>query len=153
MIQNPVLLYGFYIGIMLLVGFTTAFLFPPDSWYDGLKKPSWNPPNWLFGPVWTVLYIFIGIAGAKIAQSFLPGGAMGLWWAQWALNGAWTALFFGAHMLGVALIEILILFAVIVAFIIVVWPISSTAALLFVPYAAWVGFATILNATIWWLNS
>ncbi|MEM1364636.1 MAG: TspO/MBR family protein [Pseudomonadota bacterium] len=152
MTSSPILLYAFYIGAMFVVGFTTAFLFPPDAWYRALEKPSWNPPDWLFGPVWTVLYIFIGVAGAKISQSFLPGGAMGLWWAQWALNGAWTALFFGFHQLGIALIEILILLAVIVTFIFVAWPLSKTAALLFVPYAAWVGFATVLNATIFWMN-
>ncbi|MEO0636036.1 MAG: TspO/MBR family protein [Pseudomonadota bacterium] len=152
MSANPAWTYALYIGAMFAVGFTTAFLFPPDEWYRALEKPSWNPPDWLFGPVWTVLYVLIGVAGAKISQSFLPGGTLGLWWVQWALNGAWTALFFGFHQIGIALIEIVILLAVIIAFIIFAWPLSQTAALLFVPYAMWVAFAAALNAAIFWMN-
>ena len=152
MTRSPAFTYAFYIIAMFAMGFTTAYFFQPGDWYDALAKPEFNPPNWVFGPVWTLLYVLIGISGAKVALSFIPGGMLGLWWLQWVLNGAWTAAFFGAQMIGVALIVILFLLAVIIAYIVSEWEESKTASLLFVPYAAWVAFATALNATIWWMN-
>ena len=128
--------------------------FGPGAWYEGLAKPSWNPPNWLFGPVWTALYIGIAVAGWLVwkqsGQRRTP--ALALWIAQLALNAAWSWLFFGLHRPDLALGNILALLACIVAFAVAARPLSPAAAWLFVPYALWVSFATTLNASIWQLN-
>lgn len=124
----------------------------PGGWYAGLAKPSFNPPAWLFGPVWTVLYVLIAIAGWRVWQRDRTGWPMKLWWAQMALNFLWTPVFFGAHQLGLALVVILLMLAAILAFIAAAWRLDRGAAWLFVPYAAWVAFASLLNGSIWMLN-
>jgi len=136
------------VGGGLLIGFLTA----PGEWYAGLAKPSFNPPNWLFAPVWTVLYVLIGIAGWRIWNHFRDIAAMKFWVAQMAFNFLWSPVFFGAEMPGAALVIIVILLALILAFIASAWNRDRIAAWLFVPYAAWVGFATVLNFSIWQLN-
>ena len=87
------------VGGGLLIGFLTA----PGPWYEALAKPSFNPPNWLFGPVWTVLYVFIAIAGWRIWQRERPGTAMKLWWLQLVLNFLWSPVFFALQQIGLAL--------------------------------------------------
>ena len=140
--------------ILLVLGGGTLIgaLTGPDNWYAELEKPAFNPPGWLFGPVWTTLYILIAIAGWRLWQNARNSLAMKLWWLQLALNFAWSPAFFAAHQIGLALAIILALLAVIFAFIGVAWRTDRTAALLFVPYAAWVSFASVLNGAILALN-
>jgi tryptophan-rich sensory protein len=134
------------VGIGLLIGSVTR----PDGWYAALAKPAFNPPNWVFGPVWTVLYVLIAIAGARTWEG--RTGGSDLWLAQMALNFAWTPVFFGLHRPGMALAVILALLVAILAFIASRWRADRVAALLFAPYAAWVAFACVLNAAIVALN-
>lgn len=124
----------------------------PDGWFADLQKPSFQPPNWLFGPVWTVLYVFIGIAGARIFMKNAQGPAFRIWIGQMILNFLWSPSFFSLHSLGIALAVILVLLATILAFIRLAWPIDRLSAMLFVPYALWVSFATLLNASLIALN-
>ena len=136
------------VGGGLLIGSVTA----PEEWYAGLEKPAFNPPGWMFGPVWTVLYVLIAVAGWRIWQRDRGGLAMKLWWAQLALNFLWSPVFFSAHWIGVALVVVLLLLATIIAFIGVARRRDRVAAWLFVPYAAWVAYASALNASILALN-
>jgi benzodiazapine receptor len=125
------------------------------TWYAGLAKPSFNPPNWVFGPVWTVLYLAIAVAGWRVwCRRAQPGAraALAAWSVQLALNLGWSLVFFGARLIGAALVEIGVLLAAIVATIVLSWRVDRAAGWLLVPYAAWVGFATVLNAALWRLN-
>jgi tryptophan-rich sensory protein len=125
------------------------------GWYDTLNKPFFTPPSWLFGPVWSVLYLMIAVSGWLVWHRRGFAGApvaMGLFVAQLVLNFLWSAVFFGLRAPGLGLVEILVLWAAILATILAFRPISSLAALLLVPYLAWVTFATALNAGIWVLN-
>lgn len=125
----------------------------PGPWYDALAKPALTPPNWIFPVVWTPLYLLIAIAGWWTWTHARRSVAMALWFVQLALNAAWSWLFFGRHEIGVALVDIIALEAAIIALIVVAWkPPLRPAALMLLPYAAWVGFATYLNATFWRLN-
>ena len=131
------------IGGGLAIGYLTA----PGEWYAGLVKPSFNPPNRIFGPVWTVLYVLIALAGWRTFERDRRGWPMRLWWAQLALNFLWPLVFFAAHRIGLALVVILLMLAAILAFIAASWRQDRLAAWLFVPYAAWVAFASVLNAS------
>lgn len=126
----------------------------PGSWYAGLAKPAWTPPNWLFGPVWTVLYVAIAVAGWLVWRR--SGGrltpALYVWIAQLIANALWSYLFFGLHRPGVAGVDIAALWVLILAFIVLSWPLSRVAAGLFVPYALWVTFAAALNLALWRMN-
>jgi tryptophan-rich sensory protein len=141
-----------FLVIVLGGGLAMGRFFMPGEWYAGLAKPSFNPPGWLFGPVWTLLYVFIAIAGWRVWNRDRRGVAMKLWWGQLALNFLWTPTFFGVHQIGLAFLVIVMLLAVILAFIVSAWRLDALAAGLFVPYAAWVGFASVLNGTIWSMN-
>lgn len=127
-----------------------------DAWYDGLSKPFWNPPPWLFGPVWTALYVAMGVAAWRVwakAGGFAQAKtALGVYLFHLMLNGAWTLLFFGAHEMGWAFAEILVLWLAIAATIWLFLHHSTLAAVLLVPYLAWVTFAAALNFTIWQIN-
>jgi tryptophan-rich sensory protein len=136
------------VGGGLAIGYFTA----PGEWYAGLAKPSFNPPGWIFGPVWTVLYILIAVAGRRVCQRDRSGWSMRLWWTQLALNFLWSPVFFAAHWIGLALVVILVMLVAILAFIVAAWRLDRVAAWLFVPYAAWVAFASLLNGSIWMLN-
>lgn len=136
------------VGGGLAIGILTA----PGAWYAGLAKPAFNPPNWIFGPVWTMLYIAIALAGWRIWQIDPAGLAMKLWIAQMLLNFAWSPSFFAAQRIDAAFGIILTMFVVIVAFILTAWHQDRVSALLFLPYAAWVGFAAALNGAILMLN-
>jgi len=135
-------------GVGLLIG---AFNLP-GAWYAALHKPSFNPPDWIFAPVWTVLFILIGLAGFRTFERQPRGKAAALWALQMTLNFAWSPLFFSLHRIDVALAIILALLSAILAFIWCQWRADRVAALLFFPYAAWVGFATTLNTAILLLN-
>jgi tryptophan-rich sensory protein len=136
------------VGCGLLIGVLTA----PGPWYEALAKPSFNPPNWLFGPVWTLLYVLIAVAGWRIWQLERSSVVMKLWWLQLLLNFLWSPVFFGLEQIGPALVVILMLLGVILAFIAYAWKLDRLSTWLFVPYAAWVAFASLLNASIWTLN-
>lgn len=129
-------------------------------WYQTLAKPSWTPPNWLFGPVWTILYAMMGIAAWLVWRTEpddFPSGrkttAMVLFAAQLILNGLWSWLFFGWNLIFAAAIEIALLALLILATMVVFFRINRTSGWLFAPYLAWVAFATALNFAIWRLNA
>lgn len=145
--------YFCFILFTFLIGYSSALLSPPGAWYAGLEKASFNPSNVIFPIAWTLLYILIGLAGAKAWIAGLTGLPFLFWIAQMGLNGLWSYVFFGLHAPGWALIELLVLFATIVGFIVTTWRFARPASLLFLPYAGWVGFAGVLNAAIWSLNS
>jgi len=125
------------------------------DWYLTLNKPSWNPPGWVFGPVWTLLYTMMAIAAWLVwrkggfAQQRRP---LTLFAVQLLLNALWTPLFFGLHMLGLAFVDIILMWIAILATILAFRKVSPAAAWLLVPYLLWVTFAAILNATLWWMN-
>jgi translocator protein len=122
------------------------------SWYPLLAKPAFNPPNWIFAPVWTALYFMMAIAAWRIWRRGGARWALSLFAFQLALNLAWSIVFFGMHALGAALLEILVLLFAILATTVVFWRSDRIAGMLFVPYSAWVAFAAVLNAAIWQLN-
>jgi translocator protein len=141
-----------FLILVLGGGLVLGGLTVPGGWYAGLNKPSFNPPTWLFGPVWTVLYVLIAVAGWRVWERDRTGGPMRLWWAQLTLNFLWTPVFFAAHQIGLALVVILLMLATIVVFMAAAWRQDRVAAWLFVPYAVWVAFASVLNTSIFKLN-
>jgi tryptophan-rich sensory protein len=125
------------------------------AWYSHLNKPIFNPPNWIFGPVWTMLYLLMGVSlflvlekKLKKQKSFL----IILFSVQLFLNFLWSVIFFGLHLPAVALIEIALLWVVITLLIIDFWKFSKPAALILVPYLCWVSFASVLNLFVALLN-
>jgi len=130
--------------------------FMPGEWYAQLLKPAWNPPNWIFGPVWTALYILMAVAAWKIWRHGGFGAQrrpLSLFLVQLALNAAWSPIFFGLQEPGFAFAEILTLWVAIVGTIMAFRRVDRWAAGLLVPYLAWVTFASVLNFTLWRLNS
>ena len=149
------------LALLVWVAFTfsataTSVCIATGDWYAGLVKPTWNPPAWLFGPVWTILYALMGIAAWRVWRE---GGwrvqpwPLGLYLAQWTLNALWTPLFFGLHRPGLAFAEIIALDLAVFATLIAFWHVKRLAGALLVPYLLWVAFATVLNGTIWLLNA
>ncbi|MCX7825429.1 MAG: tryptophan-rich sensory protein [Verrucomicrobiae bacterium] len=131
-------------------------LFGPGEWYARLRKPAWNPPNWVFGPVWTTLYIMMAVAAWRVwrlADNGARRKALGLFLAQLALNAAWTPLFFGLKQPGLAFAEIVLLWIAIGATTAAFFKLDRVAAWLMAPYLAWVSFAAVLNAVLWRLNT
>ena len=127
-----------------------------SSWFQSLNKPEWNPPGWLFGPVWTTLYILMGIAFYLVwkarAFSTKKQPAMIAWIVQLVFNFFWTIIFFGWQQPGWAFAEICCLWILILITIFLFARISKLAAWLMVPYISWVSFAALLNYTIWQMN-
>lgn len=126
-----------------------------DAWYPTIAKPAFNPPDWIFAPVWTTLYIMIGISGWLVWRRHGFHGARPAFAAyaiQLVLNFAWSFLFFGAHAIGAALLEIIVLVLAVVMTIVRFRPLHGGAAALLLAYAAWVAFASVLNGAIWYLN-
>jgi len=143
-----------FIAMNFAAAFSGAF-FRPGTWYRQLRKPSWQPPDWLFGPVWTVLYGMIAVAGWRVYETAgLDAGAVALavYLVQLLLNAGWSALFFGLRRPDLALVEVVAFWGAILATVLVFYPIDALAAYLLLPYLAWVSFATVLNFTIWRLN-
>ncbi len=136
------------VGIGWLIGATNL----PGEWYAGLAKPDFVPPNWAFPVAWTILYIMIAVAGWRTYRRAPLGRAMLVWTVQLALNFAWSPVMFTMHQIGAALVILVGLFAAIATYIGLEWSRDRLAAALFVPYAAWVAFAGVLNAAIWRLN-
>ena len=146
-----------WIGICFAVasvsGSWTASEIP--GWYRTLNRPSIAPPNWVFGPVWTMLYAIMAVAAWQVWES--PASPMrtaglALFLIQLILNFAWSLIFFRHHAIGAALVEIVVMWAAIGATTLVFGRVSSSAAWLMAPYWAWVTFATVLNAAFWRLN-
>lgn len=124
------------------------------AWYPSLVKPSFNPPNWIFGPVWSVLYVMIAVAGARLVLSPADAKepALALYGVQLALNAAWSWVFFYGQALGAAAVVILALWLAILGTIAFSWTKDRLASLFLIPYLAWVSFAAVLNIAIWRLN-
>jgi len=146
-----------FVGFMLpcVLAASSGAFFRPESWYRSLSKPRWNPPDWLFPPAWTVLFVMIAVAGWLVWRAAGLAGAAGaltIWLVSLAFNGAWSWLFFGRKRMGWAFAELVLLWLSIVATILAFAPHSATAAWLLVPYLAWVTFAGALNFTLWRLN-
>lgn len=141
-----------FLGAVIVGGAVIGILTAPGPWFADLAKPPFNPPSWIFAPVWTTLYLFIAIAGWRQWQIDPAGVAMKAWFAQMLLNFIWSPLFFVAHRMDLALIVILLMLAAIVSFIATTWRMDRISALLFLPYAAWVAFASLLNGSLLGLN-
>lgn len=144
-----------FLAANVAAALTGAFC-PPGAWYQTLSKPSWTPPNWLFGPAWTVLYIMIAVAGWLAWRDAGPGGAvlpMAAYALQLLFNAFWSVAFFGLRRIGLALADAVAMALAIVACIAVFAPINALAAWLMVPYLLWVCFATALNLSILRRNS
>ena len=130
-------------------------LFLPGEWYAGLQKPSWNPPNWIFGPVWTALYTTMAIAAWLVWKR---GGfasqrvALSLFLAQLLLNALWSPLFFGLRQPALAFADIVLLWLALLGTVAAFWKARPIAGALLVPYLAWVTFASALNFAIWRIN-
>jgi tryptophan-rich sensory protein len=147
------------VGVSFCASFIGSFAtFSGNSftWYDSLKKPVFTPPDWLFGPVWTLLYLMMGIAAFLVWQKGLTKSrvriALAFFIVQLAFNAAWSMIFFGFHSVGLALFEIVFLWLAILATVISFWRVDRVAAVLLLPYIGWVSFAVILNAGIYLLN-
>ncbi|TKR54351.1 tryptophan-rich sensory protein [Allopusillimonas ginsengisoli] len=135
-------------GATALVG--SQFL--PGAWYAGLEKPFFNPPNWVFAPVWSLLYIMMAVAGWRIWRRCGVDTAIVLWAVQLVLNGLWSWVFFGLHRTGLGLIDIGVLLVLIALTTISFMRRDRVAGYLMLPYLAWVAFASILNLSLWLLN-
>jgi translocator protein len=145
------------IFLPVFVGAVSGFATIGDlsGWYSQLEKPSFNPPAQLFGPVWTTLYILMGISSFLILRSnanAIKERSGIIYFIQLALNFAWSFLFFSFHMIGIAFAEMIVLWFLILFMIITFYRINKTAALLQIPYLLWVSFAAILNFSILILN-
>lgn len=141
----------FAIGICLGVGFLGSFftINAVSTWYQTLNKPFFSPPNWIFGPVWTILYILMGISLYLVwAKKKVPA----VFWVQFILNAIWSIIFFGFKNHTLALVDIVALWAAIFLTMKAFYKINKLAGNLFIPYLAWVSFASILNLAIVLLN-
>ena len=141
-----------FIVVVLGGGTAIGLATLPGEWYAGLAKPAFNPPSWVFAPVWSTLYVLIAVAGWRSWMRAPYGPPMLAWVVQLVLNFLWSPIFFGGHMIGAAFVVILALLASILAFSKLSWPRDRVAAWLFVPYALLVAFASLLNGALWWLN-
>lgn len=144
--------YIVFVVVVVAIGALIGVNNVPGEWYQSLQKPFFNPPNWIFGPVWTTLYVLIGIAGARTWISKRMGTRMRLWFTQMVLNFLWSPIFFGMQSPAGALIIIIPMLVCILAFIALTYRRDRISMWLFVPYALWVAFATVLNASIGILN-
>lgn len=131
----------------------TGAMFEPGDWYRSLKKPSWTPPNWAFPLVWTVLYVAMAVAAARVAALPGTGQALAFWGAQIAFNTLWTPVFFGLCRMGAAMVVMLGLWLFVFLTMVAFWQHDAVAGLLFAPYLLWVTAAGALNWSVWRLNS
>lgn len=146
-----------FIGLPLLVGAASGSLTAAAvrDWYPSLIAPFGKPPNWVFAPVWTTLYIAMGLAAWRVwrhAGALGQRHALQLWGWQLLVNAAWTPAFFGLHSPGLGMMVIVPMLVLIVFTVRAFAPIDRTAAWLLLPYFLWTGYATYLNAGFWWLN-
>ncbi|TNF72501.1 MAG: tryptophan-rich sensory protein [Acidobacteria bacterium] len=143
--------------VFFLLSFAAALFgaqFPPGDWYAQLEKPSWNPPNWVFAPVWTILYAAMAVAAWLVWREGTSErrAPLAFWTLQLVLNALWSWIFFGLHRPGWAAIEIGLLWIAILATTILFFRVRRVAGALLLPYLAWVSFAAVLNVALWWLN-
>ncbi len=154
--QKIIPLLGFLLLTFVAAFIGSSFTTPNiASWYSTLAKPSFAPPNWLFAPVWTILYILMAIAAFLIYQKrehFQAKSALIFYFVQLILNSLWSIIFFGMHNPQLAFFEIIVLWIFILVTLIKFYKIHRTAGLLFIPYLLWVSFASFLNLFIWLLN-
>jgi len=139
------------IGVLVFTAAATGGIFKPGEWYETLNKPSWTPPDWAFPVVWTLLYCMIGYSGWLVWQQGLMVSVF-FWGAQLIINGLWSYLFFGAKNMKAGMVDVILLWLVIAAYIVSTYPSSALASLLFVPYLAWVSIAAFLNLRMIQLN-
>jgi len=152
--------FGILISVVIceLAGIIGSVFTAPSipGWYEGLAKPPFNPPNWIFGPVWTILYAMMGVAAYLVYEKGMRNKevkrAMAVFAGQLLLNTLWSIVFFGAHMILAGAGVIVLLWVGILASILLFRPISKPAACLLVPYILWVSFATVLNSSLYILN-
>ncbi len=143
-------------ALLALAAASSGAIFTPDAWYRSMNKPSWTPKDWVFPTVWTPLYVLIAASGwlvwreAGVAGAALP---LAVYVLQLVLNAGWSAIFFGMKKPGLAFAEVLALWLAIALNIALFWPISTTAALLLVPYLVWVTIASVLNFQVWRMNA
>jgi translocator protein len=147
-----------WVALVLGLGVGVGVFFGPDDWFRTLLKPTWNPPNWLFGPVWALLYVLMGVAVWLVRrQPDVPrvviAQAMRLFWIQLGLNLLWTPIFFGLHQPGLAFVEICLIWIAALYTAIAFGKIRALAGYLLVPYLLWISFALVLNGTIWLMNT
>lgn len=147
----------FCLLLPLMIGGFSGYLSASgvNDWYLTINKPSFNPPSWVFGPVWTTLYLVMGYSlylVLKTEPSQTRTLVISLFAVQITLNFLWSLIFFRWHMLGLAFVEIVILWLCILLMAVKMHQISSLAAWLQVPYLLWVGFASVLSGSLWWLN-
>lgn len=127
-----------------------------NPWFETLIKPSWNPPSWVFGPVWALLYVMMTLAAVRVwrEQGFVRGALpLSAFTVQLALNIAWPWIFFTRHQIGFAFAEILVLWLAILFTVITFWRVAPLNGILLIPYLVWVTFAAVLNGAFWKLNS
>ncbi|WP_333808932.1 TspO/MBR family protein [Flavobacterium sp.] len=157
--MNKYLKITYCVAICLAVGYLSSKVTQSSisTWYPLIKKPSFNPPNWVFAPVWTMLFIMMGIAAGLVWDKLetnkeLVKKGLLFFTVQLLLNALWSYLFFGLNNILLALIEIVLLWLIIYETYYIFKQIDKRAGYLFIPYLAWVGFATILTGSIYWLN-
>jgi tryptophan-rich sensory protein len=157
--MNKVSRIAIVVVICLVVGYVSGMVTRASitTWYPTLVKPSFNPPNWIFAPVWTSLYIMMGIAAGLVWNQITSNKevvtkALQFFAVQLVLNALWSYLFFGLHNLMLATIEVVLLWLIIFETYSQFSKINKTASYLLLPYLAWVSFASVLTASIWWLN-
>ena len=152
---SDVLGLGGFVVVCFAAASSGAF-FRPGTWYEQLAKPSWCPPNWLFAPAWSLLFIMIAVSGWLVWRNvgFAGAGlAFAIYGGQLLLNAAWSAIFFGARRVDIAFGELVMLWISILATILSFYQIYPDAAYLLIPYLCWVSFAGLLNFSIWRLNA
>jgi tryptophan-rich sensory protein len=146
------------LAVWLLLSGLAALMgaqFGPGDWYTQINKPDWTPPSWVFGPVWTFLYLSMAVAAWLVWRS---GGwkanrkELSCYLAQLAANGLWSWLFFGERLIGLAFLDILVMLIMIAVTTVLFWKKSAIAGVLMIPYLLWVGFAAALNYRLWALN-
>lgn len=137
---------------LVLAAASTGALFKPGSWYAGLRKPGWTPPNWAFPVVWSVLYIAIAWSAWIMVRAEGWSVFMLVWVAQLAINASWSWLFFGKRRMDLAFGNVCVLWLSIALLIVLAWPVSALASVLLVPYLVWVTIAAALNKTVWSMN-
>ncbi len=145
---------GGWILLSMLAG-VSGGVARPDAWYDGIRKPRWNPPNWVFAPAWTILYVTMGVAAWMVwsrREEAAVGLALGLFVVQLLFNSAWSWIFFRFRRIDLAFYELVAMWLLVLATLLAFWSIRPAAGQLLVPYLLWVTFAGYLNLTLWRLN-
>ncbi len=151
---KPLLWILFFASTIVAASSSAVWTINGD-WYQALEKPFFTPPSWLFGPVWTTLYILIATVGFRLVRtehSSMQNFAVAVWALQMCLNTIWTPVFFGAYALGVAFAYIAALWVTILILIVICWRVDRLSAWLMMPYLAWVSLASALNFAVWQMN-